>query len=191
MSYRAIAILVLVMGALFGVKVWQTHLIAKGDAQGAARIQTRWNTAEDKRQGDEKEAAARLEKERAEAESKARIADQIKQQTAERIAREQNEREASLRASLDRAGARNRSLLDTINELNLHARARAAADVSSSSPDASAATLADEATTARSVLGQCSQRYTTVAADADGLRLQVIGLQAYVADVCLARKAGD
>lgn len=189
MSYRAIAILVLVMGALFGVKVWQTHLIAKGDAQGAARIQTRWNTAEDKRQGDEKEAAARLEKERAEAESKARIADQIKQQTAERIAREQNEREASLRASLDRAGARNRSLLDTINELNLHARARAAADVSSSSPDASAATLADEATTARSVLGQCSQRYTAVAADADGLRLQVIGLQAFVTDVCLAQKS--
>ena len=32
MSYRAIAILVLVMGALFGIKVWQTHLIATGDA---------------------------------------------------------------------------------------------------------------------------------------------------------------
>ena len=189
MSYRAIAILVLIIGALFGLTAWESHLIAKGDERGADRIQTRWNTAEAKRQADEKEAAARLEKERAEAESKARIADQVKQQTAERIAREQNEREASLRASLDRAGARNRGLLDTIKELNLRALARAAADVSSSSPDASASAIADEATTARSVLGQCSQRYTAVAADADGLRLQVIGLQAFVTDVCLAQKS--
>ena len=191
MSYRAIAILVLVMGALFGVKVWQTHLIAKGDAQGAARIQTRWNTAEDKRQGDEKEAAARLEKERAEAESKARIADQVKQQTAERIARDQSEREASLRASLGRAESRNRGLLDTINTLNARDRARAATDVSGTNASASTTTLIDDATTARSVLGQCSQRYTAVAADADGLRLQVIGLQAFVTDVCLAQKAGE
>ena len=191
MSYRAIAILVLVMGALFGVKVWQSHLIAKGDAQGAARIQTRWNTAEAKRQGDEKVAAARLEKERAEAESKARIADQIKQQTAERIAREQSEREASLRASLDRAESRNRGLLDTIADLNLRARARATADVPGTAASASTAAHVDDATIARDLLGRCSQRYTSVAGDADGLRLQVIGLQAYVADVCLARKAGD
>ena len=191
MSYRAIAILVLVMGALFGVKVWQSHLIAKGDAQGAARIQTRWNTAEAKRQGDEKVAAARLEKERAEAESKGRIADQIKQQTAERIAREQSEREASLRASLDRAESRNRGLLDTIADLNLRARARATADVPGTAASASTAAHVDDATIARDLLGRCSQRYTSVAGDADGLRLQVIGLQAYVADVCLARKAGD
>ncbi len=93
-----------------------------------------------------------------------------------------------MRASLTRAESRNRDLLDTINELNLRARARAAADVPGASSDASTNAVVDEATTARDLLGQCSQRYTTVAADADGLRLQVIGLQAFVTDVCLVNK---
>ncbi|MBF5006389.1 DUF2514 domain-containing protein [Diaphorobacter caeni] len=191
MSYRVIAILVLIIGALVGVKALESHLIAKGDARGAARIQTRWDTAEAKRRGDEKEAEARLQNERAQAESNARIAEQRKQQEAERIAREQAEREASLRASLRSAESRNRGLLDTINELNARDRARAAAHVPGTSPDASAVAIVDEAAAARTLLGQCSDRRTALAADADGLRLQVIGLQAYVTDVCLARKVGE
>ena len=193
MSYRALAIVAITVGVLFGINVWNTHLVAKGDAQGAARLPTRWDTAEARRQADEKDAAARASADQAEAERKARTAEQVKQQEAERIAHEQAEREATLRASLRSAESRNRGLHDTINELNLHARARAraAADVPGACTDASASAFADDAATARSLLGQCSDRRTALAGDADGLRLQVIGLQAYVTDVCLARKVGE
>ena len=187
MSYRTLAIVVATLGALLAVKAWNAHLIAEGDAQGALRVQTRWDTAEVKRRADIKEAEARAATEQAEAERKTRIDEQAKQKQAERVANEQAKREASLRASLDRADARNRGLLDTIAQLNNNARARAAADVPGASADASTSAIVDEATTARELLGQCSQRYTGVAAAVDGLRVQVIGLQAFVADVCLAQ----
>ena len=187
MSYRTLAIVVATLGALLAVKAWNEHLIAEGDTQGALRVQTQWDTAEAKRRADIKEAEARAAIEQAEAERKTRIDEQAKQKQAERVANEQANREATLRASLTRAESRNRGLLDTINELNLRARARAAADVPGASSDASTNAVVDEATTARELLGQCSQRYTGVAAAVDGLRVQVIGLQAFVADVCLAQ----
>lgn len=49
-----------------------------------------------------------------------------------------------------------------------------------------ARTLADEATTARDLLAECSGRYQEVDASAKSLGAQVIGLQAYANDVCLA-----
>lgn len=50
---------------------------------------------------------------------------------------------------------------------------------------------ADEGPTAADLLGQCSSRYADVAAVADGAITQVIGLQAYVTDVCLSRAPGN
>ncbi len=188
MSYRALAIVVATLGAVIAIKAWNSHLVDLGDARGSARIQTQWDTAEAKRRGDEKEAAARAATEQAEAERLARTAEQAKQKEAERIANDQSEREATLRASLGRAESRNRGLLDTINELNVLTSARAAADVSGTAQNTGTTGFAHEATAARVVLGSCSQRYTTVAAEAEGLRVQVIGLQAFVTDVCLAQK---
>lgn len=50
--------------------------------------------------------------------------------------------------------------------------------------DSTAAGWFDAATTARRLVGECSDRRTEVATVAHELRTQVIGLQSYVAEVC-------
>ena len=37
MNGRALVIAAAILGAIAGVKLWESHLIAKGDAQGATR----------------------------------------------------------------------------------------------------------------------------------------------------------
>lgn len=53
--------------------------------------------------------------------------------------------------------------------------------------DTAAAGWFDAATTARQLVGECSDRRKEVAEAADGIRTQVIGLQRYVAEVCQAK----
>ena len=48
-SIRSIAIAVAIAAAIAGVKFWQSHLISKGDTQGAARVQHAWDTQENAR----------------------------------------------------------------------------------------------------------------------------------------------
>lgn len=43
---RSLLLAVAIAAALVGAKVWKDHLIAKGDAQGAARVQAAWDTQE-------------------------------------------------------------------------------------------------------------------------------------------------
>lgn len=182
MSLRFLIAVVITLGAVMGVRAWNAHLIAEGYAQGSRAVRTEWDTAEAKRRGDEMEAAALASQKQAEAEAAARAAEQTKQINAERIAREQAQREGALRTALDRASARNRSLLDRIAAFDAR-DAAAAADVSGAAPDARAIAFAHEAATARQLLGRCSQRYAELGADADGLRIQVMGLQDYVMGV--------
>ena len=59
MTGRILIAVVLTLGAVAGVRLWNAHLIAQGDAQGAGRVQTEWNTAEAKRLADD--ATARME----------------------------------------------------------------------------------------------------------------------------------
>jgi hypothetical protein len=182
MSLRVLVAVLLTAGAFLGVRAWNAHLIAQGYEQGSKAVRTEWATAEAKRRGDEMEAAALASQKQADAERQAREAEQAKQIQAERTAREQAQREGALRTALDRAAASNRSLLDRIAALDARAAA-AAADVPTTAPDARAAALAHEAATARQLLGSCSQRYAELGADADGLRIQVMGLQDYVKGV--------
>lgn len=182
MSLRILIAVVITLGVLMGVRTWNAHLIAQGYAQGSKAVRTEWNTAEAKRRGDEMEAAARASQKQAEAERQAREVEQAKQLNAERIAREQAQREGALRTALDRASARNRSLLDRIASIDAR-DAAAAADMPGTAPDARSIALAHEAATARQLLGSCSQRYAELGADADGLRIQVMGLQDYVKGV--------
>ena len=66
MSARLIAMGLLVCAAIVGVKAWESHLIGKGDARGAARVQADWDTQENARNAeriaheDAKREAARL-----------------------------------------------------------------------------------------------------------------------------------
>ena len=172
MSSRVVAAIPLAVGAVLGVQAWNTHLVAKGDAQGAQRVHSEWKAAEAKREGE----AARLQ---AENERSERTKEQAKQQEAERIAREQLQREQAMRRAIADADARNRSLHTTIAQLNADAAAR----LSTAGPQSCTTADIDGATTARTALGQCSSRYTAVAGVADQLAGQVAGLQDYVRSV--------
>lgn len=182
MTLRIVAAVVLTIGVVAGVRAWNAHLIALGDAQGAQRVRTEWQTADARRRADELQAWAEAAQRQARAEAAAREEEQAKQIQAERIAREQAQREGALRAALGRADARNRSLLDTIAQLNAQLDTDAN-DVPGTGPGAGAAALADAARTARDLLGNCSRRYAAVAADADRLAIQVTGLQDFVRTV--------
>lgn len=169
MRARILIAVLLTAAAFWGVRAWNAHLLAQGDAQGALRVRTEWDTAEAKRQAAGKEALLQAERQ-------ARADEQTKQIETERVAREQAQREGTLRAAVARTDARNRSLLDTIADLN----ARPLAHVPGTTPHADTAALADAGRTARELLGACSSRYAAVAADADGLAIQVMGLQDFI-----------
>lgn len=168
MTRVIVAIVVTVLLAL-GVRGWNAHLVSQGDAQGAKRVLAEWDAWIEKN-------AAIAERQRADAERAARAEETAKQQEAERIARDQAQRETSRQAAVDRLNARNRSLLGTIAALNARV-----ADLSGAAADARLVAVAREAATARELLGSCSVRYAAVAADADGLRDQVNGLLDFVA----------
>lgn len=173
---RFLIVVVVLLGVFMGIKTWNAHLIAQGDAQGAQRVQTLWDTAEARRKADEKEAALRAMAQQAQAQAHVRAQEQAKQQEAERIAREQAQREQQLQGALAAATARNRSLHTTIAQLN----ANAAAAMSSAAAPTRCSTELDAATTARNALGACSSRYTDLAGVADRLAVQVTGLQDHV-----------
>ena len=189
MTGRILIAVVLTLGAVMGVQLWNQHLIAKGDTQGAERVRTEWNTADTKRLATEATARMEAAQKRAVAEEAERTKEQAKQQEAERIAHEQAQREQAQSAALAAAESRNRSLHTTIAQLN--ANAAALADVPGTSAGACAAPGPDAAATARELLGACSQRYAAVAAAADQLGGQVTGLQDYVRATAQAQAAGD
>ena len=188
-TYRSLLLVLVLLGVVMGIKTWNAHLIAHGDAQGALRVQTLWDTAEARRKADEKEAALRAMAQQAQAQAQVRAQEQAKQQEAERIAREQAQREQQLQGALAAATTSNRSLHTTIAQLN--ANAAALADVPGTSTGACAAPGSDAAATARELLGACSQRYAAVAAAADQLGGQVTGLQDYVRATAQAQATGD
>lgn len=177
MRARILLAILITLAALFGVRAWNSHLVAQGDAQGSKRVQQAWDQAEEKRRAAESDASAKAALKRAADETVARLAEQAKQKETERIAHEQAQREQASRAALDTATSRNRSLLTTIAQLNANA---AAAKLSSPGPQSCTAADVDGATAARNALGECSSRYTTLGGVADRLSNQVIGLQSYI-----------
>lgn len=107
------------------------------------------------------------------AEQAARSRENSLRQQVERIAVHAIERENQRNRVLADAQRANASLRDTISRLN-----------SRTAPaDPVAARYADEAGTARELLGACAQEYRAVAAAADDLTNQVIGLQEYASSV--------
>ena len=161
MSARAIVVALAIVSAIYGLKLWESHLIAKGDAQGAARVQTAWD---------------RQERERGEATARDNA---IKFRNAERTAHEDAKREAARRTRDAAAAATVRGLRAEIARLN-----------SRPDPyppgDAGVAACAGEARTARELFGESSSAYQELAAEADGLRDQVTGLQDFARTVCRA-----
>lgn len=170
----------LVLGLFWAFDAWQQHLIAKGDIAGAARVHGEWKAADNTRLQREKTAQAAASAARLLAEQKERAKEQAHQQTAERIAHETAQREEVLRTAVASADARNHSLLRTIDQLNKRQPATGGTDMPGTGPTGPTAACIGEATTARQLLGHCSERYAGVAADAEQLRNQVVGLQDWI-----------
>lgn len=161
MSARLIAAGLLIAAAIAALKLWQSHLIATGDAQGAARVQAAWDTQEHERNA----ATARD--------------NAVRFRNAERTAHEDAQREAARRVRDAAAAAAVRSLHDEIARLN-------SAPDPYPAGDAGLAACAGEARTARELFGESAGAYQELAAEADGLRDQVSGLQDFVRSVCRA-----
>ena len=161
MSVRLIVVGVLICGAILGVKAWESRLISKGDARGAARVQHAWDTQE----RDRNEATARD--------------NAAKFRNAERTAHEDAQREAARRARDAAAAAAVRGLRAEVARLNSRPDPYPAGD-------AGLAACAGEARTARELFGESSSAYQELAAEADGLRDQVTGLQDFARTVCRA-----
>ncbi|CAM4355355.1 DUF2514 domain-containing protein [Comamonas aquatilis] len=178
---KAVLIVIATLAAVLGLRAWNGHLVAQGDAQGAARVQQAWDQADDKRKATESQ-------QRAEAELAQREAETAKQKETERIAHEQAQREQASRAALDTATSRNRSLLTTIAQLNANA---AAAKLSGLGPQSCSTADVDGATAARNALGECSSRYTALGGVADKLSGQVTGLQDYIRFVSTQKELAD
>lgn len=161
MSVRLIVVGVLICAAILGVKAWESRLISKGDARGAARVQHAWDTQE----RDRNEATARD--------------NAAKFRNAERTAHEDAQREAARRARDAAAAAAVRGLRAEVARLNSRPDPYPAGD-------AGLAACAGEARTARELFGESSSAYQELAAEADGLRDQVTGLQDFARIVCRA-----
>ncbi|MDA8449822.1 hypothetical protein M4R23_09010 [Acidovorax sp. GBBC 3332] len=159
--YRLIALAVLICASVYGVKRWEGSLIARGDAQGASRVQAAW----DRQEGERREATARD--------------NATKFRNTERVT-DEDARRATARATRDAAAAA------AVRSLRAEIARLAARPDPYPAGDAGLAACAREAATARELLGASSDAYRAVAAAADGLRDQVIGLQAFARDVCHA-----
>ena len=164
MRIRLIASALLLAAALWGVLAWRSHLVAQGDAQGAARVQAAWDAQESARNA----ATARD--------------NATKFRNAERTAHEDAQREATRRARDVVAAAAVRSLRAEIARLNDRPDPYPAGD-------AGRAACASEARTARELFGESSGAYQELAAEADQLRDQVMGLQSFAREVCHAPQA--
>ena len=161
MSVRLAVTLALALAAVLGVGTYRAHLMAKGDSQGAARVQAAW----DKQEADRSAATAQD--------------NATKNRNAERVAHEDAQREAARLARDAAAATAVRSLRAEVARLNQRAHPYPA-------NDAGLAACACEAATARELLQDSAAAYSDVAAAADGLRGQVAGLQDFVRGVCRA-----
>ena len=162
MSVRLIVVGVLICAAIWGVKAWESRLISKGDARGAARVQAAWDAQENARNA----ATARD--------------NAAKFRNAERLAHEDAQREAARRARDAAAAAAVRGLRAEVARLNERPDPYPAGD-------AGLAACAGEARTARELFSESAAAYSELAATADGLSGQVAGLQDFARTVCGAR----
>lgn len=149
-----------------GAGAIRAHYVAQGDAQGALRVQSKWDA---QKLVDQAESLRLV---------RLANADQlVKFRNSERNAHEQATRQAATArraAATAAADGRMQLAIETLNQ-----RDRAAAE-----GDTGAAALVVKATVARELLGSCTAAYREVAAEAAGLRDQVVGLLNDANHVC-------
>ena len=165
MIVRLAITLALALAAVLGVGTYRAHLIAKGDAQGAARVLALWEAQEIAR-------SAATDRDNA-----------TKFRNAERLADEDAKAQAARVARDVAAATAVRSLRAEVARLNRRPHPYPVTD-------AGLAACAGEAATARELFFEGASAYQELAAAADGLSNQVAGLQGFAHDVCRAGHAG-
>jgi len=158
---------------MLGINAIRARDVAKGDTQGAARVMAQWNA----QKAVDQDKTLQLERERR--------ADELTGfRNAERINDEQAKRETTRERRIAAGNAVADQLRSAIDRLNRR-------DVSQAGSDPRAVALAQEAATARELFGSCNKAQLGVAAEADGLRDQVVGLQDFVKKVCHSSASGS
>ena len=160
-SARYLLALAVMVASYWGFGLYQDHLIAQGDAQGAARVQKAWDDQEHLR--NQVTAAVNT----------------LRQRNAEKVAHDQTERAAASQAAADSAAASLRSLRTELARFKARPNPYPAGD-------SGLAACAVEAATARELFGESAEAYVELAAEADQLRDQVTGLQQFATDICRA-----
>lgn len=154
---KALIVAALVAAAAFGVAQLRAHWVAAGET----RVQARWDQAT--------ALAAAQAASAAKAQSREDLA---RFRNSERNADDQNRLELVRSTHLAAARAESERLRVALAERD------AAASAVPQAGDPGAAAFAREAATARELFGRCQARYLAVAAAAEELRDQVMGLQA-------------
>lgn len=164
-GWRGWMALVLVALLAWGTWTLRTHWMSAGRAE----VQAQWDKQK------EQDAATNAQESAAQA-AAALAADRLKATQNEGISHEDAQYTQKLESSNARLSAANRGLLDTIARLNTQQRGSG----TNLSPSAGTGGEPDDAAAvARELLGQCSSRYTAMAATSGDLARQVIGLQAW------------
>lgn len=161
---RYLLVALVVAAAYWGLGLYQDHLIAQGDAQGADRVQKAWDAQE--RLRSQVTAAGNT----------------LRQRNAEKVAHDQTQRAAASQAAADSAAASLRSLRAELARLKYRSNPYP-------SGDAGLAACAGDAAIARELFGESAEAFVDLAAEADQLRDQVAGLQQFATSVCHAGHA--
>lgn len=112
-------------------------------------------------------------------EAEYRAKEQAMRTDLEKIANEHAEKETELASRAHRAESAADRLRRDIELLN----------AGTMPADPAAAAIAQQARSARKLLGACATEYRSVAEGAEQLRIQLSGLQGYVSKVCLANES--
>ena len=163
-AIRYLLVGLVVVAAYWGFSLYQDHLIAQGDAQGATRVQKAWDDQE--RLRNQVTAAGNT----------------LRQRNAEKVAHEQSQRESASKAAAASAATVLRSLRTELARIKARPNPYPAGDTG-------LAACAGEASTARELFGESAKAFVELAAEADQLRDQVVGLQQFTASVCPAGRA--
>jgi len=154
-----------IVGALaLSVHAFQEHL----REQGRVEVREQWLKADNARQAQER--AALIAMQQAERANEQRMAIAKEEKDREQIQREQALRDRA--AAADRAVAGLRRAVARLNADSVSRRAESACPA--------AGREADEAATARELLGACASRYSELGARAGALAAQVTGLQDHI-----------
>ena len=172
LPYKLLAVAGLLVAA-WGWHAWDKDQAERAAyAAGQADTQQRWD-----QERIEQQALALL------AEQRARAEEQAKVKAAQEAMNAHRKQAAQARADAAAAGDALRELRDAL------AARDAAARGGEAGADTAAGPCVDVGATERELLRSCAAEYQALAADADGVRARLLGLQEWVRGVCVSPSA--